>query len=145
MVGIECQLELWIDNGEVIRRAKSEDLPDHWRDTLVLDYDLWVLTCTVIQEMDLKVTWNKVDSHIQDKLKIDPTRKLHGNAGAWRLNEAADKLAGEQREKLEAVEEVYFEEAEVMAFYNDSYIYGSVQDRVTEGEHGPSIAGIFTN
>ena len=49
-----------------------------------------------------------MDSHIKDKLRDNPKRTLNGNELAWRLNEAADELAGLQRLKEETVEEVFF-------------------------------------
>ena len=57
--------------------------------------------------MDITVQWEKVDSHTADKLKKNPSRKLKGNKLAWRLNEAADELAGNQRLLMAPVEEVF--------------------------------------
>ena len=38
------------------------------------------------------------------------------------------------------MQEIFIEEAEVMVEYGGSLIYGSIQDRITDGEHGPPLA-----
>ena len=110
-----------------------------WNDTLVLDHDLWMLTREVQRRLGYAVKWEKVDSHLQEKLKADSKRVVQGNPLAWRLNEAADELARVQRLKDEPMEEIFFGEAVVMVSYRNSYIYGSIEDSITEGEHGPPL------
>ena len=43
------------------------------------------------------IIWNKADSHIEEKLRENPKRKLNRNELVWQLKEAADKLVGQQR------------------------------------------------
>ena len=88
---------IWVDNVEVVRRGKRGTTDLAWRETLVLDYDLWNFTSHLQCTVNFNWSWEKVDSHITEKLKDDPTKELQGNPLAWRLNEAADKVAGVQR------------------------------------------------
>ena len=130
---------MWIDNAEVVRRGQWTEVVTKWADTLVLDFDLWMLTRSLLERVDFSLEWRKVDSHVEEKLRINPKRKLQGNLLAWRLNEAADELAGLQRQKNEEVGEVFFQEAVVMVSYRGFLIHGSIHDVVTEGEHGPPL------
>ena len=53
-----------------------------WKDTLVLDYDLWMVTREVKGLLQGDLWWKKVDSHVEDKRKEDPQCKLQGNKHA---------------------------------------------------------------
>ena len=130
---------LWVDNDEVVRRGLARDASLQWKDTLVLDYDLWMVSNEVQDLLDYPLRWEHIDSHIEEKLRADPTRTLKGDKLAWRLNEAADELAGNQRIKGEVIDEVLFEEARVMVSYRGTFLYGPTYDRVVEGEHGRAL------
>ena len=77
------------------------------------------------RRIQYRVAFEKLDSHIEQKLKEDPGRKLKGNELAWRLNEEADQLAGIARVSGEKDDEVFYEEAQVMVEYKGRFIYGS--------------------
>ena len=77
-------VQLWVDNAEVIRRGQ-ELLPTYCNDTLVLDYDMWRLSNIVQDSLKYKLTWEKVDSHIEEKIRNNPQFKPKGNKLSWRL------------------------------------------------------------
>ena len=59
--------------------------------------------------MDIELNWEKVDSHVEDK-KSQGKKDIKGNPLAWRLNSAADDMAGKERVKiLYPPEEVFFQ------------------------------------
>ena len=130
---------VWIDNAEVIRRGNMGEITGPWKDTLVLDYDLWAVTNKVISLIEFTFTWEKVDSHIEEKKRKNPKKRLCGNERAWRLNEAADELAGKQRKRDIGVQEVFFSEAGVMVKLENRYLYGDLHSQITEAIHGPPL------
>ena len=71
----------------------------------------------VKQLLAFPLTWEKVDSHVEKKRKLNPAKKFKGNKLAWRLNEKADELAGAQCSKHLLIPEVFFDEATVMVKY----------------------------
>lgn len=108
VLGVTFTVSLWVDNAEVVRRGKANIGALQWKDTIILDYDLWALSASIASVAPYSLTWEKVDSHIDSKLKEDPTRVLQGNKLAWRINEVADRLAEQQRVKGYAVVEQFF-------------------------------------
>ena len=80
---LELDVVLWVDNAEVVRRGGEMGNFAKWNDTLVLDYDLWMLTRAIQTEVSFKYRWEKVDSHVVAKLRADPTRTIKGNKLAW--------------------------------------------------------------
>ena len=68
---------------------------------------MYMVTTAWLSKIKYTVQWSKVDSHINEKLQEDPTRALHRDKLAWRINDEADRLAGimpnEASTKQEAV------------------------------------------
>ena len=94
VMGLNFVVELWVNNVEVIRRITTKEV-----DQTALDFDLYRTTVTWVNKIRYKLLWQKVDSHIEEKLRLDPTRVVQGNPLAWRLNEAMDVLANTQGRK----------------------------------------------
>ena len=69
VTGAKFSTTLWIDNAEVIRRATEDNKNRLWKKTLVLDYDLWMVTRKIQQIIEYPMKWEKVDSHVKEKLK----------------------------------------------------------------------------
>ena len=127
-------VQLWVDNAEVIWRGQ-ESLPTYWNDTLVLDYDMWRLSNVVQGSLKYTLTWEKVDSHIEEKIRNNSQFKPKENKLSWRLNEYADKLAGNTRETVDDCEEILFPQAAVMVEHRAGFWYGSIMDRVVDIDH----------
>ena len=88
---IPVQVELWVDNAEVLSRRLMKEVPP-----MIMDYDLCQATIEWVNTIQFELQWRKVDSHVEDKRRQDPTKKFRGNPLAWRLNSAVDSLAGAQ-------------------------------------------------
>ena len=124
-------VELWVDNAEVLKRANESMISP-----LILDYDLCMATKHWISQIKYKLTWSKVDAHIDNKLRTDSTRVLQGNCLAWRLNTAVDQLAGDKcAEEIGNETESFFPPSKVMVLIADSMVYGSIYDRLTFVTH----------
>ena len=67
-----------------------------------------MVTTAWLSKIKCKVQWLKVDSHINEKLLEDPTRVLHGDKLAWRINEETDRLAGIMHDKANTKREAFF-------------------------------------
>ena len=143
-VKLDFQVDLWIDNAEVIRRGRSQKIGEAWSDTLVLDFDMWKVTETIQSQIKFTLSWVKVDSHVKEKLKVNPQREIQGNEIAWRLNEAVDQLAGQQQMQNKTIQEV-FKEAGVMVQHGNSFLYGNIYAQVTEAIHGPPLQHYLCN
>ena len=74
---------LWVDDAEVVRILQDKEVTP-----LALDYNLYRTTLVLETKIQFSLSWAKVDSHIEEKLKMNPLCILQGNPLAWRLNEA---------------------------------------------------------
>ena len=92
------------------------------------------------KKVQFNIRWRKIDSHIDKKLGVDPTRQLKGDPLAWRLNECVDELAGKERKQMkENGAEVFIPQSSIMVAIGGSMVYGSIYDRLTEKIHGPVL------
>ena len=66
---VQTQVELWIDNAEELQRSQGVEIVEE-----ALDYDLHRVTQEWLGRIRYQLNWSKVDSHIKDKLREDPTK-----------------------------------------------------------------------
>ena len=144
VLGLNFVVELWVDNAEVIRRITTREV-----EPMALDFDLYKTTVTWVTNIKYQLTWRKVDSHIEDKLKLDPTRVVKGNPLAWRLNEAMDELANTQCRKDmregKKQAECFFPDSGAMVEVDNSMVYGSIYEAVKEQVHSKPLAEYLCN
>ena len=109
-------------------------------DPLALDYDLYRSTIGWVNKINYSLIWRKVDSHIEDKLKVDPTRILQGNPLSWRLNAAVDLWAGKQcAQECQLTTETFFPASVAMVTIGGSMVYGSIYDALVMHVHSPTL------
>ena len=88
---------LWVGNKEVVTGVDNLGPFEKWNDTLVLNFDMWMLARSVQMEATFGLQLENVEFHIAENLSTDSSRKLKGNPLVWRLNKATDYLSGEKR------------------------------------------------
>ena len=88
---------IWIDNAEVLDRAKNRKVGDNIKDHLVLDYDLWQAMNSLQALIHTPIRWEKVDSHIEEKTYKDGATPK-GDQYSIRLNKVVDEWAGLTRQ-----------------------------------------------
>ena len=59
---------IWIDNAEVLERARNPAVGDNIKNHMVLDYDLWRVMVGLIELIQTPIQWEKVNSHIEGKI-----------------------------------------------------------------------------
>ena len=83
--------------------------------------------------------WEKVDSHIRDRV-YKPGQKPKGNAMSFCLNEMADELAGDKRALMTtSPPEIFFPASKIMIECSGEFIYGKVSTRITKIITSPSL------
>ena len=55
-------VDIWIDNAEVLERGGMEYCGDTGKESMVLDYDLWIVMTILQTEIQINIHWYKVDS-----------------------------------------------------------------------------------
>ena len=92
----EMGVDIWIDNAEVLSRGNNTKYKDGIKDHLVLDYDMWSVMNMLQGKILIPLRWNKVDSHISERVYSEGTRPA-GDEFSIRLNEVMDKWAEKAR------------------------------------------------
>ena len=87
------EITIWLDNTEVISRARRTDKGNVLQDTLVLDVDMWPEMDSLQALIKISIKWEKVDSYIATrtyKLGVKPK----GGKYVIQLNKYVDELVG---------------------------------------------------
>ena len=87
---------IWIDNAEVLERAKAREVGENINKYLVLDYDLWQAMTSMQALISTPLTWEKVDSHIEGKVYTKGV-SAKGDQHSIKLNKVMDGWAGTAR------------------------------------------------
>ena len=132
-------VSIWIDNEEVLRRVQTPAIAPYWNAAMALDFDLWQELLCWQRRLKIPIAWEKVDSHVEEKGRVS-NKEPKGNPLAWRLNSAADDMAGKERNKiLNLMTNVFSPESKIMVECKGKMIYGKVADKIVEEIHGPQL------
>ena len=106
---------------------------------MTLDFDLWRELISVIRKISVPLEWKKVDSHV-DLRRYKKGQTPKGNKLAFRLNEAADEMAGKVRRQMnEPPEEHFFPESHVMVKCKGQFLYGNISAKIIDSIHSPLL------
>ena len=61
-------VDIWIDNIEVLSRSNHSEVKDNVKGNLVLDSTMWRVMNMLQEKISIPIRWNKVDSHIEEKV-----------------------------------------------------------------------------
>lgn len=133
---VDLDVEIWVDNAEVMRRVTATDVSP-----VALDYDLFRTTRQWLKKISYSLKWSKVDSHIQEKLRVVQTRVLNGNQKAWRLNERVDQYAEKMCASMtQPGKEVFYSASGAMISIEGTWIYESLYQQLIEAVHKDHIS-----
>ena len=120
------EVDIWIDNAEVLSRGQNTGYKDGIKGHLVLDYDMWSIMNMLQKKIVFTLRWNKVDSHIEDRIYAEGT-KPSGDEFSIRLNEVMDKWAETARGGTDTPPQSWHAESQVMVRLDSGrLLYGDI-------------------